>query len=232
MNIFDLIRNFDSLNHKAIAEHLARNDTAMFVEACLTVAKADVPAWFADVQRHLRLNERVSAIKLVRTETGMGLKEAKDTCDLFDGRSTPYNPQQVSIDMASRMRAWAGVAPLPDPVPNSAPQAAPPPAKSPTIGATLYIVRDDDRYIEVVTFDRKLAQDTKEHRPSNTLETRHLNLPYPLPKEVDVYIVRDENRWIDCVTMDEEFARRRYGEVNLDSSFVGATWGVPTDGAE
>jgi len=52
-------------------------------------------------------HDYVSAIKLMRTRTGMGLKEAKDACDMIVGRACS-NPAEVSISMVRRF-AIAGL---------------------------------------------------------------------------------------------------------------------------
>lgn len=63
-----------------IAHALAKKHPTLFLELYQQVA-APVSTWHKDVVQHMYGGNVVSAIKLVREKTGLGLKEAKDVCD-------------------------------------------------------------------------------------------------------------------------------------------------------
>lgn len=87
---FDLIKNFDSLNHKAILEALARDNCNM-LSTGLSILERDkqstAPQWMCDVITLLSNNQLIPGIKLTREKTGLGLKEAKDVCDYLRGNT-------------------------------------------------------------------------------------------------------------------------------------------------
>lgn len=64
---------------KKIAIALAKHDPELFVK--LYDSTTSVETWQRDAITMLYRGEMVSAIKLLRTVTGMGLKEAKDIAD-------------------------------------------------------------------------------------------------------------------------------------------------------
>ena len=63
-----------------IAHALAKKHPTLFLELYQQVA-APVLTWHKDVVQSLYAGNVVSAIKLMREKTGLGLKEAKDVCD-------------------------------------------------------------------------------------------------------------------------------------------------------
>jgi len=92
-NVFDVVRAFDSLDHKAIAEYIARNNPYGFMEAVEDLgdkayAKIPTPAWMIEVVAIARAGGSViEAIKLLRTHTGCGLKEGIYVVRTLAGRS-------------------------------------------------------------------------------------------------------------------------------------------------
>jgi ribosomal protein L7/L12 len=153
-NYFDLVTNFAKLDHKAIAEHVARNDQGLFTEAVLSYTKAPCPPWFDKLLPELAQNRRVSCIKMIRENANLGLKEAKDALDLYDGHYEPMSPVSVSVQLADQMKAWAGqivtpevkVEPTPAPVVELKPQG-------------VWVVRDDDRYVAQVFWVESAARE-------------------------------------------------------------------------
>jgi hypothetical protein len=102
LNTFDLFSNFDALPHTDIARWLARKEPDMFLQACLDLrvhsAPTDTPEWFRDLidavypaNSDNPTPQWVAGIKFLRTQTGLGLKEAKDAIDTFRNmpESTP-----------------------------------------------------------------------------------------------------------------------------------------------
>ncbi|MEU6431850.1 ribosomal protein L7/L12 [Microbispora sp. NPDC046973] len=68
-----------------------------------------LPPVSADLQHRVRElyadNKKIEAIKLVREQTGLGLKEAKDLTEaLASGRPLPVAPAHGRPDLASRVR--------------------------------------------------------------------------------------------------------------------------------
>lgn len=113
--LFQAIQQFDTLDHKTILQNVAENYPLGFEEACMntgwptlkaleTSNEPLVPVYMLKVAEHASKNERVSAIKLIRQYTGMGLKEAKDALDLacpFGQHGVGVTPAQVSTDWAN-----------------------------------------------------------------------------------------------------------------------------------
>ncbi|MEU6409003.1 ribosomal protein L7/L12 [Microbispora sp. NPDC046933] len=68
-----------------------------------------LPPVSADLQHRVRElyaeNKQIEAIKLIREQTGLGLKEAKDLAEaLASGRPLPVAPGHARHDLASRVR--------------------------------------------------------------------------------------------------------------------------------
>ncbi|MEU8171659.1 ribosomal protein L7/L12 [Microbispora hainanensis] len=68
-----------------------------------------LPPVSADLQHRVRdlyaENKKIEAIKLIREQTGLGLKEAKDLAEtLAAGRPLPVAPDHAQPDLASRVR--------------------------------------------------------------------------------------------------------------------------------
>ncbi|WP_182900897.1 ribosomal protein L7/L12 [Microbispora sp. H10830] len=68
-----------------------------------------LPPVSADLQHRVRElyadNKKIEAIKLIREQTGLGLKEAKDLAEaLVSGRPLPVAPGHARPDLASRVR--------------------------------------------------------------------------------------------------------------------------------
>lgn len=100
LSLFDLFRKFESLNHKAILETLAKGAPDMFLQAVSnTVEFESAPAWMLQVIEFLNANQKVLAIKECRSATGMGLKESKDTIDMLcHGEGCPGSANEDSIN--------------------------------------------------------------------------------------------------------------------------------------
>lgn len=117
-NVFQAIRNFDTLDHKAILErmcdegHLAEFQAAGDSLNWPTITPAPtIPSYMLKVVEHINdrsrhdCGDRVAAIKLIRTETSMGLKEAKDALDL----ACPRDPEGTTCNPALQSVHWAEV---------------------------------------------------------------------------------------------------------------------------
>jgi hypothetical protein len=97
MNLFAVIRNFDNLDHTAIAQWLGENHPDLLLQA---VNASRTPQWIIDLPRIYQRGDSnsvyafagphlVAAIKHVRIHTGLGLADAKDVVIwLRDGGST------------------------------------------------------------------------------------------------------------------------------------------------
>ena len=84
MNLFTLARNFDSLDHRKIAEWFAMNEPDLFVDACrVALMPTD---WLVDLKAAIDNSQYVLAIKTVRQHTGLGLFEGKQVVDRLTGR--------------------------------------------------------------------------------------------------------------------------------------------------
>lgn len=96
--LFDLIRDFDNLDHRALLEFIVRQDPQV-----LEVASQNVdlkPAlWIKEAMNFISDNQAIQAIKLVRQATGVGLKEAKDVIDVV---RNDYVLPDFSISDASK----------------------------------------------------------------------------------------------------------------------------------
>jgi hypothetical protein len=101
MNLFTCIRNFDNLDHKAIAQWLGENNPDILLQAANGTRQTGLPAgspgWIANLKNVYKYGDNgsvynhngpyvVAAIKYVRENTGLCLKDAKDVIDcLRDG---------------------------------------------------------------------------------------------------------------------------------------------------
>ena len=91
--IKQLLASLDSYDRRALLERILDKDPEAVARALGIDIPAPVPAastnaspaWAHEVVAFLRDGHKVSAIKAVRTATGMGLKEAKDAIDYFTG---------------------------------------------------------------------------------------------------------------------------------------------------
>ena len=100
LTLFELFRQFDSLNHKAILETLAKMDPEAFQAAVRdTTRGSSAHQWMKEVMDFLEINNFVSAIKVVRTATGMGLKEAKDVVDMIRSGEKPEHTTVAEVSM-------------------------------------------------------------------------------------------------------------------------------------
>ena len=80
----DIISNNDANTLAKICVDIAKNNPATFVKAAKRVVGYDhkeEPTLAERAAELVKQNRKVSAIKLVRGETGMGLKEAKHYVD-------------------------------------------------------------------------------------------------------------------------------------------------------
>jgi ribosomal protein L7/L12 len=66
------------VDFKAVATRLAQQEPEMFL--CMVDAEANEP-WMREAMAHMRENHKVECIKVIRTRTGLGLKEAKEIAD-------------------------------------------------------------------------------------------------------------------------------------------------------
>ena len=110
MNLFTVIRSFDNLDHKAIAQWLGENNPELLLAAAQGTRQTGVapsaPKWIADLQKidkygdggpvynHSNPYYVVPSIKHVREHTGLGLRDAKDVIDRLRGT------MHSSIDMS------------------------------------------------------------------------------------------------------------------------------------
>ena len=90
---FGLVQRFDELNHMKVLRTLAHHDLDMVYDAFVNtddpfVLVEQTPEWMTEVVRELREGQIVPAIKRVRQETGLGLKEAKWVIDTL--RNSPH----------------------------------------------------------------------------------------------------------------------------------------------
>ena len=80
----DIIANYDFSALAKICVEIAKNNPATFVKAAKRVVGCDYkeePTLAERASELVKQNRKVAAIKLVRAETGMGLKEAKSYVD-------------------------------------------------------------------------------------------------------------------------------------------------------
>ena len=133
--LFDLFLHFDSLPHADIAKWLARHNPDLFSTACqelrINPGMADRPEWFEGLlveaysvrtpampRTYLGENDTVvenpyynlnpvAAIKYLRTNTGLGLKEAKDAIDTFRGIPDPLGSRGLAgTTMGTKLIEW------------------------------------------------------------------------------------------------------------------------------
>lgn len=71
------------VDYKSIAVNLAKLNPELFVQ--LAEGKGIIESWCSKVVSYIKEAKYVDAIKLIRTETGFGLKEAKDVADVARG---------------------------------------------------------------------------------------------------------------------------------------------------
>lgn len=124
LNQIQIGMHFHEINHRKVVEKLAENNISAFLLAIdalgddLFVPEAEVAVtkkpeaaivklevsqpdctWMQEVAQFLYRGMAVDAIKLVRTKTGAGLKEAKDLIDVLLRR----NPDWNHIDLVDPM---------------------------------------------------------------------------------------------------------------------------------
>lgn len=130
MDCFDFIRTFDSLNHKAIAEALARINPELFANLANKSDAAGVPQWALSVADAIKADTIVGAVKLMReANPGLGLKEAVDAMKLArDGNAINCGgkPSETAESLAVIVRkALASTGYTPPPAPKPEPDAKP-----------------------------------------------------------------------------------------------------------
>lgn len=76
--VIDILTTAD-VDYKAIALELAKDNPGMFLR--YHNKKRFVPQWIKEVIDFLKNEKKVEAIRTLRAETKIGLKEAKDICD-------------------------------------------------------------------------------------------------------------------------------------------------------
>lgn len=86
---------------KAVAVELAKNYPTIFVRLAASASAPKEDAWMLSVRAKLVGGQKVEAIKEIRGETGLGLKEAKDMADNAQNRLLMSNPQLSYYDGAA-----------------------------------------------------------------------------------------------------------------------------------
>jgi hypothetical protein len=90
-----LIGGQESIDYKGICMTLAKSAPTVFMalhrSSVVKTNGLDTQLW--DLMER---GEKVQAIKLHRTETGMGLKESKDYCDALQLKPRPFPPVKTS----------------------------------------------------------------------------------------------------------------------------------------
>lgn len=89
-------------NARNIAVELAKNYPTIFVKLANGVT-SKVEQWMIDAHEFMARGAKVEAIKLIRTHTGLGLKEAKDISDNVQNLMAPHYGQLSHYDGAARL---------------------------------------------------------------------------------------------------------------------------------
>ena len=90
----NILTSDKELNYKKIVHEFAMQYPKRFVD--IVNPQRDVfqvlrkEQWHNDVRSFIMNNQKVEAIKKVRIETGLGLREAKDVCDLAEEIIEPF----------------------------------------------------------------------------------------------------------------------------------------------
>jgi len=89
-----------SLNYKDMVVELAKHNPDTFLAIHALVGDSAMEPWVKDAARQIKGNNKIEAIKIVRTNTGLGLKEAKDVVDVGTGYydSDVMNTPNLSTD--------------------------------------------------------------------------------------------------------------------------------------
>lgn len=78
-NVIDALLD-PTIDHKKISIELAKLHPEIFLQIYNNKV-ASLLAWHREAAHHIRVGQRVDAIKVTRVHTGLGLKEAKDIVD-------------------------------------------------------------------------------------------------------------------------------------------------------
>ena len=99
--MFTLIKQFDSLNHKALLEVLVKRDPNLLVLAAASVENLIPAVWMSTVMDYIKDEKYLWAIKLVRDSTGLGLRDSMDVVDSLrniNGMGTISNESRVVVE--------------------------------------------------------------------------------------------------------------------------------------
>jgi hypothetical protein len=103
--------NGGAFDYAKIASKLAAEDPIMFARLA-GIGLVDDTRWESKVIGFMKKNEKVSAIKELRVQTGMGLKESKDTVDYYQSGASTYltweGMAQCSRDAVRQLRDYSG----------------------------------------------------------------------------------------------------------------------------
>ena len=104
--VIDILMSPANFDYKRIAINLAKEHPEIFLQ----MVQRSVPTagWHQKIISLLKDDLKVDAIKLLRVETGFGLKEAKDVCDnlgwdLYRKGMVQYHPSSMPVDLEARL---------------------------------------------------------------------------------------------------------------------------------
>jgi hypothetical protein len=105
--VIDILMSPGEFDYKRIAINLAKEHPEIFLQMVQRSAPP-VPGWHQEIISLLKTERKVDAIKLLRVETGFGLKEAKDVCDnlgwdLYRKGMMQYHPSSMPCELDDRL---------------------------------------------------------------------------------------------------------------------------------